>query len=979
MSVRRVGLPRRLGEALLRYLTGWDVFISYSRADGLSYANRLSHLLIKEKAGLSVYGDWRVPTTGIVLPSALLRALRHSRRLVVVMTDEATRSDSVRAEVEAFTQVARPIIPIEVEGLSARPSWPGLAGLVWQRERASAFEKNNVEPSPEVVQRILDTIGADTQLRRTSRAAAGALAVVIVAALVSALTLVTARHAQQRRDDAIRETQRQQKLALDSESRRQSAEAQRQTAIIQRERAIAEKRSATTETERQRAIAESTSLANTSETLLRQEPGQLQHATILATEAMRRFYDLGMRSSAADLALRHGLAQLGSIERVQFQVRAGRSALSRDGRYAAAFDGAHVEVVDLTTGARRFLALKGEQKYEPLSLFFSDDESHLVAASYSSESCVSWSTVWRMQPGASAYATIRYPGRLNALAISADGKYYATCSEAGVVRVWESVTGNAASDELDETLFEFEPRCSLRFSKSGRYLAGIANLSDLFVWEWTDASSSVWNARKGTLTKDLVRFPKMAPIVTFSDDGRTLLAYRGVAYDDKPGTLTAYLLPERKELWSVTRKPDVKDVTIDGNDIAVVRKNAVEILRLESGLLVSVVDVPSVTNVVLRSGLLATLCRDGTARLYTVYPPREIAAVAHPTAGTAIALKGRSRTVISVSPSEALIWKGEGGRAAWKHDAVEAAFAPDTGLLALVESPPLGDTTIHVCKADNGETVATKRLEGGGISAFAYGPRGVIAIAIEQRHGISLWDGQSEHEPSFLHVGGLRVQAIAISPSGRYLAASMFFNVCVWDISNPSIIPICVHPPPPYRVLSLAFGTSDDELVTSYDDDRLRWWRWRGHPMIRTEVVANTRAVTRIHNGRIATAEGEYAVLRDDNGRITARIAHGDTVARIFSGENWLATSGLDGMLRVWQLNGEGLANEITQLRITEGNEIPPVLAMSPDFRYLVTGDEHTLEVQFLAPRDLLAFACKRLAPVAFGDAHYRRACERLQ
>src|ERR1044071_2423788 len=97
-----LGRVRRLPpvEWLVSYLFGDDVFISYSRTDGVRYGEELAHSL--SDAGYSVRMDLWETQPGKETPEKVLRALRRSRNLVVVATPAATRSPHVAEEVTFY-------------------------------------------------------------------------------------------------------------------------------------------------------------------------------------------------------------------------------------------------------------------------------------------------------------------------------------------------------------------------------------------------------------------------------------------------------------------------------------------------------------------------------------------------------------------------------------------------------------------------------------------------------------------------------------------------------------------------------------------------------------------------------------------------------------------------------------------------------------------------------------------------------------
>jgi hypothetical protein len=102
-------------DRLLRPPFSDDVFVSYSRADGSTYAAGLASRLAGEQFSCR-FDQWRT-TSGRKIPPELLKALRRSALLVVVCTPESAKSEHVADEVSRFKKTGRDIIPIIFDGV----------------------------------------------------------------------------------------------------------------------------------------------------------------------------------------------------------------------------------------------------------------------------------------------------------------------------------------------------------------------------------------------------------------------------------------------------------------------------------------------------------------------------------------------------------------------------------------------------------------------------------------------------------------------------------------------------------------------------------------------------------------------------------------------------------------------------------------------------------------------------------------------
>lgn len=110
---------------------GYDYFISYAHRDGASYATALADTLTE--LNYSCFIDHSELPAGEALTPSLKRALRKSKALILIATEEAGRSSYVRLEVDTFLGYSRRIIPITVDGVAA-DAWPQLTSLVYLPE-----------------------------------------------------------------------------------------------------------------------------------------------------------------------------------------------------------------------------------------------------------------------------------------------------------------------------------------------------------------------------------------------------------------------------------------------------------------------------------------------------------------------------------------------------------------------------------------------------------------------------------------------------------------------------------------------------------------------------------------------------------------------------------------------------------------------------------------------------------------------------
>src|ERR1044072_380936 len=256
--VEKIGPAKEaITEKFRRYLFGEDIFISYSRHDAPTYAAGLANELAARNFSCK-FDQWGTEP-GRELPEPLKRALRRSAMLVLISGKAATRSSSVRKEIEEFLKTGRMIIPIDLDGTIVTAPWWGLVeGLPVSPETPDNIKKG--DPSEEIINRIQKTFNfnrKDQRLRKMARVVASVVILLLLAG-AAAGTLAGMKGKQAAEElakavDARAEADRQTGFANDAkdEARRQTqasidakAEALKPTQIAGEQTAIAKKQNA---------------------------------------------------------------------------------------------------------------------------------------------------------------------------------------------------------------------------------------------------------------------------------------------------------------------------------------------------------------------------------------------------------------------------------------------------------------------------------------------------------------------------------------------------------------------------------------------------------------------------------------------------------------------------------------------------------------------------------------------------------------
>lgn len=139
-----------LVEKVQRFLFGDDIFISYSRRDGMPYAKALAARL----SGYSCYLDLLGTVPDTALPLLMRKRIKRCTIFVLIGTEWAVQSNSVADEIKEFVKTGRPIIAISFGCAIERSDlYPILAGLPLEAETAAAATTGT--PSASVSDRVV--------------------------------------------------------------------------------------------------------------------------------------------------------------------------------------------------------------------------------------------------------------------------------------------------------------------------------------------------------------------------------------------------------------------------------------------------------------------------------------------------------------------------------------------------------------------------------------------------------------------------------------------------------------------------------------------------------------------------------------------------------------------------------------------------------------------------------------------------------
>jgi len=677
---------------LLRYILGDDIFISYARADGITYATTLAEEL--SSMGFSCFLDLWGTVPGQQLPASLKRAIRRSTIFVLVGTEKAVSSHSVELEVQEFIKTKRPIVPIDFDGALDTAAWySAITGLAKSIEKESALISN--QPAAAVISRIEKSVNFTKRNKRIRRGAAIALtaSALMFCGALSAIVVARQQRAQAdlARHEAIKEQQKAQAAKAEADEASKQArlnadKATQQEAIAKENAAVAIKNAE--QAKQQQAIAEENQATAFSRELASVSIAERARDPELSTLLSLHALDLSRTVQAED-ALRLSLLNLRNHAIMRGHNDAVTSAkFSPDGQFV------------LTVSRDKTVRLWKTQTGEDVAILGGDSEP-ITGASFNSTgtSFVTFGTdkVARIRETSTGKCVIELIGHSEGIRnaiFSPNDQFVVTVSDDGTARSWDAGTGR----QLGKFYGHVSISSQVAISPDNEVVLSGGDL--------------LWELRTGRRIRELDLIGTEG--VAFSPDGKTIVAAAvgGFGFSVKmfsvsTGKRLIEIADESFSARSATFSPDCKFVAITSST-----DNSVQLWDLTSGKkfgqLIGHTSPVNYAEFSPDSKMIVTASNDWTARVWDVGSGKEITSlIGHRGPVNKAMFSADERSIVTASSdTTSRVWDLEPGKSdnqviRHKDYVWNVAFSPDSRLLVTASQ----DNTAEVWDVVQGRSV----------------------------------------------------------------------------------------------------------------------------------------------------------------------------------------------------------------------------------------------------------------------------------
>ena len=446
----------------------------------------------------------------------------------------------------------------------------------------------------------------------------------------------------------------------------------------------------------------------------------------------------------------------------------------------------------------------------------SPDGSRIITAGFNDNTI----KIWDLRTGEELMTLRGHESRMQALAISADGKRIASCGDDRMIKLYDAQSGTdvttlrghrgsvltiafspdgkkLVSGSFDETVKLWDAVTGAEvYTLEGHRdsLASVAFSPDgkRIVSGSCDKTIKLWDAQTGVELLTLRGHERWVCSVAFSPDGTRIVSGSSDKtikfWDAETGVLLITVHGHDGPVLSVTFSPDGKTIASGGGD------NTVRIWDAETGEELKtfrghdweVCDVafsPDGNQIISGSG-------DGTVRIWDMMIDRESAKFpGHSGITWSIAFSPEGKQIVTCSSEDSTIklWDAQTGEAirtirGHRFYPFSVAFSPDGKRIV---SGEMEHRVARVWDASTGAQVMALRNHKGPVMCAAFSPNGKYIVSGSDDKTIKLWDTESGAEVKTLQGHEYGVMSVAFSPDSKRIASADENGIAkIWDATT---------------------------------------------------------------------------------------------------------------------------------------------------------------------------------------------------